>query len=295
MASTSAQPQRRAACNFRLARARARLSWLTMLLAVTASVVATSGCTTMGARRAALIRDIRQQAAEVPSFANDQAFVRVLAALASVPRERFVPAGSRRLAYAESPQAIGYGQTISDPYIVAIMIAAAEVPGRMRVLEIGTGSGYGAAVLSRLADEVYSIEIVEPLAREAANRLRGLGYDNVHVRSGDGFAGWSEAAPFDAILVTAGAAEAPPTLLEQLAPGGRMVMPIGPTTVQERLMVFYKSRGGIISRCILGSAMFVPLTGKGGRSPRSMGIQEGHLPYCYGADLGRWDFQVMRR
>lgn len=228
----------------------------------------------------------------VPSaLRRSNGFRRALGAAAMVKREKFVTIDGQALAYEQRPQSIGYDQTISNPYIVAIMTAAADPPPGGSVLEIGTGSGYQAAVLSRLTGQVYSIEIVEPLASAAARRLRELGYANVHVRAGDGFAGWPEAAPFDAIVMTAGAAAPPPALLEQLRPGGRLVMPVGPSTVQERLVVFTIEADGSVSRCVLGSAMFVPLTGQGARPPRSAGLNEKGLGYCFGEDAGRWDFE----
>jgi len=229
----------------------------------------------------------------VPLLADNASFRQALAALSGVPRERFVPTMSKRDAYAERPQDISYGQTISDPYIVAVMTASAQLRPGAKVLEIGTGSGYQAAVLARLARSVYSIEIVEPLAIEASERLSRLGYRNITVRSEDGFEGWPEEAPFDAILVTAGAAAPPPPLMEQLAFGGRMVMPIGPTTVQEKLTVFHKSPDGTLSSCILGSVMFVPLRGKGSRSARLPQTFERNPSYCYGEDVGRWAFEIV--
>ena len=152
---------------------------------------------------------------------------RVLAAMAKVPRHEFVPAASRRLAYEDEPLPIGHGQTISQPYIVAAMTELARIGARSRVLEVGTGSGYQAAVLAEIAHEVYTIEIVDALATEAARTLRRLGYGAVKVRHGDGYLGWKEAAPFDAIIVTAAPPAVPPALLEQLAPGGRLVIPVG--------------------------------------------------------------------
>ena len=252
-----------------------------------------AACSTIGAQRTSLLNGIRREVSDVPAFATNASFSRTLDALGAVPREAFVPHKLRPQAYGERPQDIGYGQTISDPYIVTIMTAAAELRPEDRVLEVGTGSGYQAAVLSRLARAVYSIEIVAPLAKLAASRLKRLGYRNVQVRAGDGFGGWPDAAPFDAILVTAGAAEPPAALLAQLAPGGRMIMPVGPSTVQERLIVFRKAADGAISRCALGGAMFVPLTGQGARAHRAGGVQERGLVYCYGGDLGRWDVEVV--
>ena len=235
-----------------------------------------------------LFAEVRQKAP--PALASSEEFRRALAATTKVKRENFVLRALRKAANAERPEPIGYDQTISSPYIVALMTSAADPQPSERVLEVGTGSGYPAAVLSRLAQAVYTIEIVESLAKTAAERLARLGYASVRVRAGDGFAGWPEAAPFDAILVTAGAATPPEPLLAQLAPGGRLVMPIGPSTVQERLMLMTKQPGGTFSRCVLGSAMFVPLTGRGERPDRLMGISERGIPYCYGEDVGAWYF-----
>jgi protein-L-isoaspartate(D-aspartate) O-methyltransferase len=152
---------------------------------------------------------------------------RTLEAMRVVPRHLFVPETWRRHAYADTPLPIGHGQTISQPYIVAFMTEALELKPADKVLEIGTGSGYQAAVLAQVCSTVYSIEIVEPLAREAAARLKQLGYAGIHLRTGDGYRGWPEAAPFDAIIVTAAPDQIPRVLLEQLAVGGRMVVPVG--------------------------------------------------------------------
>ena len=152
---------------------------------------------------------------------------RVLRALREVPRERFVPDDVRELAFEDSPLPIGHGQTISQPYIVAYMTEALALEGDEKVLEIGTGSGYQAAVLAELVPEVFTIEIVAPIAERARETLVELGYDNVHVRAGDGYRGWPEEAPFDAIILTAAPEEVPEPLLEQLAVGGRMILPLG--------------------------------------------------------------------
>ena len=252
-----------------------------------------SACSTTDVQRSALVDRIRNDVADAPAFYSSPSFMRTLSAVRAVRREAFVPQAIRRQAYAERPWQIGYGQTISDPYIVTIMTAAAAIPPGGHVLEIGTGSGYQAAVISQIAVQVYSIELVKALAESAAARLKHLGYKNIQVRSGDGFFGWPDKAPFDAILVTAGASQPPPRLLSQLVSGGRLIMPIGPSTVQERLMVFHKGADGAISRCVLGDATFVPLTGQGARPAGSMGLEEQGLAYCYGKDLGRWDFQVV--
>jgi protein-L-isoaspartate(D-aspartate) O-methyltransferase len=160
----------------------------------------------------------------------------VLDAMRIVPRERFVPASLAKFAYDDGPLPIGHGQTISQPYIVAVMAQAAGLKPGARALEIGTGSGYGTAVLSRLAAEVYTVERVGTLADAARDRLAKLGYGNVHVLEGDGTLGWAAHAPYDAIVVTAGGPRVPKTLLDQLAVGGRLVMPVGPAARHQRLV-----------------------------------------------------------
>jgi protein-L-isoaspartate(D-aspartate) O-methyltransferase len=160
----------------------------------------------------------------------------VLDAMRIVPRERFVPASLAKFAYDDGPLPIGHGQTISQPYIVAVMAQAAGLKPSARALEIGTGSGYGTAVLSRLAAEVYTVERVGTLADAARDRLAKLGYGNVHVLEGDGTLGWAAHAPYDAIVVTAGGPRVPKTLLDQLAVGGRLVMPVGPAARHQRLV-----------------------------------------------------------
>ncbi len=184
---------------------------------------------------------------------------RVLAAMREVPREQLVPEDMRASAYEDRPLPIGHGQTISQPYIVAEMSAQLELSGDERVLEIGTGSGYQAAILGELAREVYTIEIVEPLAERAAEDLERLGYENVHVRAGDGYKGWPEEAPFDAIIVTAAPDHVPQPLIDQLAVGGRMVIPIG-RGIQSLTLITRDERG--VKRKTLLGVMFVPMTGE---------------------------------
>ncbi len=181
---------------------------------------------------------------------------RVLRALESVPRHEFVPKGSVNQAYDDHPLFIGHGQTISQPYIVALMTEVLELEQGDRVLEIGTGSGYQAAVLGELVDEVYSIEIVEELGEAAAKRLKTLGYKNVEVRIGDGYLGWPDKAPFDAVIVTAAPPEIPQALIEQLAEGGRMVLPVG-VGIQE-LVLLEKKNGKVMQRHVT-SVRFVPM------------------------------------
>lgn len=184
----------------------------------------------------------------------------VLRAMREVPRHLFVPAEARRFAYENRPLPIGHEQTISQPYIVALMTHLLKARPGDRVLEIGTGSGYQAAILSRLVGQVRSIEIVEPLAAGAAARLSDLGYSNVEVRSGDGYAGWPQRAPFDRIIVTAGADHIPRPLLDQLRPGGRMVIPLGGKPDRLELTLVDKdSRGRVRKRALL-PVRFVPLT-----------------------------------
>ena len=183
----------------------------------------------------------------------------VLDAMRRVPRHAFVPAAQRNLAYANRPLPIGYGQTISQPYIVALMTDLLRLGPRARTLEIGTGSGYQAAVLAELGHQVYTIEIVSGLAEQAAIRLSALGYDAVHVRQGDGYYGWPEAAPFDGIVVTAAAPQIPPPLLEQVKPGGRMVIPVGATFLVQQLMLIEKLADGSIHTEALLPVAFVPL------------------------------------
>jgi protein-L-isoaspartate(D-aspartate) O-methyltransferase len=184
---------------------------------------------------------------------------KVLAAMGRVPRHRFVPEALQFRAYADHPLPIGSGQTISQPYIVALMTQLAELEPDDSVLEIGTGSGYQAAVLAEIVRQVYTIEIVPELAESAKALLAELGYRNVETRTGDGYLGWKEKAPFDAILVTAAPPEVPPALVEQLAPGGILVIPVGPQSHMQSLMRIEKSPdGSTVAREIL-PVVFVPL------------------------------------
>jgi protein-L-isoaspartate(D-aspartate) O-methyltransferase len=205
----------------------------------------------------------RKMVAEIRDHADDALRVdaAVLAAMARVPRHRFVPTAQVPHAYENRPLAIGYGQTISQPYIVALMTTLARPRKQDAVLEIGTGSGYQAAVFAELAGSVHTIEIVEPLARDAQRRLRALGYRNVRTRIGDGYYGWPEAGPFDAIVVTAAAGSVPPPLLRQLKPGGRMVIPVGSSFFTQTLMLVEKDAAGRLRSRQLLPVRFVPLTG----------------------------------
>lgn len=183
----------------------------------------------------------------------------VLKALLKVPRHKFVPASHRDLAYQNRPLPIGHEQTISQPFIVGYMTQAAELAPGERVLEIGTGSGYQAAVLAELAKEVYSIEIVPPLADNARNLLGEMGYKNVQVKTGNGYLGWPEHAPFDAIIVTAAPDEVPQALVDQLAVGGKMIVPVG--SGFQQMVIITRSESGVVERRTIPVA-FVPMTGK---------------------------------
>ena len=184
---------------------------------------------------------------------------RVLTAMREIPRHLFVLPDLQPQAYDDRPLPIGHEQTISQPYIVALMTQLARPASGDRVLEVGTGSGYQAAVLSQLVSEVYSIEIVEPLARDAEQRLKALGYANVTVRAGDGYAGWPDRAPFDIIMVTAAPDHVPAPLLAQLKPGGRLVIPVGPVSAVQELQLIEKDSAGKTSTTRLTPVRFVPL------------------------------------
>ena len=186
---------------------------------------------------------------------------RVLEAMGRVPRHEFVPQAVQHLAYEDHPLPIGLGQTISQPYIVALMTQLADPKEGARALEIGTGSGYQAAVLAELVDQVYTIEIVPELARRSAALLERLGYGNVHARAGDGYLGWPEAAPFDVILVTAAAGRVPEPLQQQLAEGGRLVIPVGDPGTVQKLLLLTREEGRIRRQNVL-AVRFVPMTGK---------------------------------
>lgn len=186
----------------------------------------------------------------------------VLKAMRIVPRHAFVRPAEHRFAYADHPLPIDYGQTISQPYIVAFMTQALELKPDSKVLEIGTGSGYQAAVCAEIAAEVYTIEIVEGLAKSAKERLKELGYPNVFVRAGDGYFGWREKAPYDAIIGTAAAGRVPPPLLEQLKPGGRMILPVEGRFGFQHLVLITKDQKGNLDRRNVMPVRFVPMTGE---------------------------------
>lgn len=238
---------------------RFRKRWPAWLLACWAGIAACApppaartGEDAMAPQRERLVEELRAQGIRD---------ARVLDAVRATPRERFVPPDGVAAAYGDHPLPIGHGQTISQPYIVARMTELLDPQPGDRVLEIGTGSGYQAAVLAPLVARVHTIEIVAPLAERARALLRELGHGNVEVRTGDGYAGWPEAAPFDAIVVTAAPERVPQALVDQLAPGGRMVIPIGPQGAVQSLTVIEKSAAGEVSQRRVAAVRFVPMTG----------------------------------
>jgi protein-L-isoaspartate(D-aspartate) O-methyltransferase len=214
------------------------------------------------AERAKLVEEVAALAAYTGDETGRETLdARVLDTLGTVPRHRFVPADQEKYAYKNRPLPIGYGQTISQPYIVALMTDLLNVKPGHRILEIGTGSGYQAAILAAMGAEVYTIEIVEPLGKRAEAVLAAMGYDQVKVRVGDGYYGWESFAPFDGIIVTAAASHVPPPLVSQLKPGGRMVIPVGAQFLTQHLQLVEKEAdGGVVSKQIL-PVRFVPLTG----------------------------------
>ncbi len=201
----------------------------------------------------------RQRMVQEQLMARDIGDERVLAAMSKVPREEFVPREMRGASYSDGPLPIGYGQTISQPYIVALMTEKLRLLPNDRVLEVGTGSGYQAAILAELVAEVYSIEIVEPLLQTAQATLQRLGYRNVHAKAGDGYKGWPEMAPFDAIIVTCAPDHVPRRLVEQLKEGGRMIIPVGDRVAQELYLL--EKRNGELREGALFPVRFVPMTG----------------------------------
>ena len=218
------------------------------------------------AARQRLVDAIERDVAATSGYlGTDRLDPAVTQAMRSVPREAFVPPALRDRAYQDSPLPIGAGQTISQPYIVAVMSHLAGVETGDRVYELGTGSGYQAAVLGAMGVEVYSVEIVPELAERAAATLARLGYDTVHARAGDGYLGWPEAAPFDAVVVTAAHPEIPDPLVEQLKVGGRLVMPVGAVHEIQQLTVLTKQPDGSLQERALLPVRFVPITGDSAR------------------------------
>lgn len=186
---------------------------------------------------------------------------RVLAAMRQVPRDHFVPREFREFAFSDGPLPLSSGQTISQPYMVAVMTEMLQIQPGDRILEIGTGSGYQTAVLAELAEAIYSVEILPGLLEKAQSTLKGLGYDNIHFKQADGWYGWPEAGPFDAALVAAAPEDLPTPLFDQLKPGGRLVVPVGPTGAVQNLLLIKKDINGDLHTRDLMSVRFVPLTG----------------------------------
>jgi len=212
--------------------------------------------------RVSMVETIAEEVRLTQLYLNKDALdIPVLNVLRKVPRHHFVPQDLWSHAYENRPLPIGFGQTISQPYIVAIMTDLIKIKKNHRVLEIGTGSGYQAAILAELAKEVYSIEIIEALGQQAKSRLASLDYHNVEVRIADGYYGWEEKAPFDAIIVTAVASHVPPALIKQLKPNGLMIMPLGSRFMTQQLVVITKSSDGNLSTRQILPVRFVPLTG----------------------------------
>jgi protein-L-isoaspartate(D-aspartate) O-methyltransferase len=240
--------------------AMARFSRTSLL--ITGGLALSNACGQIGyeSQRQAMIAELRDESRLAEEFGAPPISERTLAVLGQVPRHEFVPDEQKRYAYENQPLSIGARQTISQPYIVALMTDLAEVTKNDAVLEIGTGSGYQAAVLSELAGHVHTIEIVEELGRRAASTLERLGYSNVTARVGDGYAGWPDQAPFDAILVTAAPEEVPQPLIEQLAVGGRMVIPVGAENDVQILQVLTKEDNGQVIVSDVIAVRFVPLT-----------------------------------
>ena len=213
-------------------------------------------------QRQALVEEIAADARRLVKYIDKDALSsNVMQVMATVPRHLFIPAEMRASAYDNRPLPIGYGQTISQPYIVALMTDLLQPRPDHKVLEIGTGSGYQAAVLSKLVKEVYSIEIIEPLGHTAKQTLNDLGYDNVSTRIADGYDGWPEHAPFDSIIVTAGISHIPPPLVKQLKNGGTMVIPVGTRFQTQQLTLVKKDHSGAITTKQILPVIFVPFTG----------------------------------
>jgi protein-L-isoaspartate(D-aspartate) O-methyltransferase len=237
---------------------------LLLLALIVLAREATAEDATCVREHAAMIQTIRAYARSEASLLGPQGISEsVLQAMGQTERRRFIPGGSCSVAYADRSVLIGHDQTISQPFIVALMTHFAEVKSDHTVLEVGTGSGYQAAILARLARKVCTLEIVPPLAEAAAKLLTNLGYDNVSVKVGDGYHGWLECGPFDAVIVTAALDHVPPTLIEQLKVGGRLVMPVGPARATQQLTIVEKIAAGKTNTRSVMLVRFVPFT----RSP----------------------------
>ncbi|MGH8130141.1 MAG: protein-L-isoaspartate(D-aspartate) O-methyltransferase [Steroidobacteraceae bacterium] len=234
-----------------------------VLIIICASLlIAASDEARYAAERKALLAEIQRDAAATADSTGRPSFsARVMRAMDAVPRHQFVSPRNAGSAYANRPLPIGHGQTISQPYIVALMTELLEPMPEDVILEVGTGSGYQAAVLAKLVARVHTIEIIAPLAASAGTRLKQLGYRNIEVKLGDGYYGWPEHAPYDGILVTAAATSIPPPLIKQLKPGGRMVIPVGaPFYTQDLILLRKDAKGEVTTTSVLPVA-FVPLTG----------------------------------
>jgi protein-L-isoaspartate(D-aspartate) O-methyltransferase len=212
-------------------------------------------------QRRHMVEEVSAMAHEIYGHGEVHISRKVLDVMEKVPRHRFVPEDESYAAYFNHPLPIGHGQTISQPFIVALMTELLALSKHDRVLEVGTGSGYQAAVLAEMAGEIYCMEIVEPLATRAKTLLNDLGYANVQVKNGDGYMGWPEHAPFDAIIVTAAATHVPQPLLDQIKPGGRMVIPVGEYGSTQQLLLIRKSHDGELHHKNVLPVSFVPLTG----------------------------------
>jgi len=240
----------------------ARISFIALLTAMGLFSPTTAGSNDdYAAQRALLVAEIAAMAQSTAYETGLPAFSKpIMAAMGKVERHRFVPSGQARYAYENRPLPIGHDQTISQPYIVALMTELVAPKPDHTVLEVGTGSGYQAAVLAELVAKVYTIEIVEPVGKQGAANLEAAGYTNVFPRIGDGYNGWPEVAPFDGILVTAAAPDVPPALVEQLKPGGRLVIPVGGRWDVQELLVIVKNADGSTTRKTTIPVRFVPLT-----------------------------------
>jgi len=233
------------------------------ILGLTAATFCVDAADDFETLRARLVMEISQDVTDTRGYIGKNSLdERVMRVLGTVGRHRFVPADLQSQAYENRPLPIGYGQTISQPYIVALMTDLLNPSAGDVVLEIGTGSGYQAAILSRLVKQVYSIEIIPELAKSASKRLQRLGFENVEVKNADGYHGWQEHAPFDAIIVTAASSHIPPPLVSQLKPGGIMMIPVGPVFQVQQLTLVTKSRGGKLTTRQVLPVRFVPFTGE---------------------------------
>ncbi|MGD2055332.1 MAG: protein-L-isoaspartate(D-aspartate) O-methyltransferase [Gammaproteobacteria bacterium] len=242
-----------------------RSAFLVIVLCLPAlpSLAAAKSADPYKAARLAMVQEIEADV-RLTSLSLDKESLdpRVMKAMSSVPRDELVPESLREVAYENRPLPIGHGQTISQPYIVAVMTDLLKPEPGDRVLEIGTGSGYQAAILAELVARVYSIEIIKALGEEARRKLAELGYGNIEVRIGDGYYGWKEHAPYDAIVVTAAASHIPPPLIEQLKPGGRMIIPVGSRFMVQQLVLVEKDAAGKVTTRQILPVRFVPLTGE---------------------------------